>query len=180
MSTSATIPNPNTVAAPAIKNELVTFAVVVELNSEGKIDPKKVRHTSSEKDIAALEAADYKGIETIAFKQVVNKPSLGSETGFADLITDPEVRLDIINKGIASKFNQKIRTTLIELDEAGNLAFQPVEPSYDATALVQEAALRTNMSPTDKAIKMLANLPEDMRAAILAQFAKVGQATDWS
>lgn len=175
MSTSAVISSPNTAASLPIKNENVDFAVVVTLDGEGKIVPKSVRHTSSEKDIAALESPEYKGKEQIAFKQTVIKPSVGTDEGFAELIPDAEERLNIINKGLSAKFNQKIRTTLIEQDDAGNLVFQPVEGTFDATSLVQEATLRTNLSPTDKAIKMLANLPEDMRAAILAQFAAAGQ-----
>lgn len=164
-----------TVATPAIKNENINFAVVVKLDAEGKILPKSVRHTSSEKDIAALESVEYKGDETIAFKQTVIAPRAGTIEGFAELITDKEEQLNIINKGLAAKFNQKIRTALIELDENGALAFQPVEPTYDATALVQEAALRTNMSPTDKAIKMLSGLSPEMQAAILAQFAALNK-----
>lgn len=176
MSTMAVVPT-QTLATPGIKTEVINFAIVVKLDSEGKIVAKSVRHTSSEKDINTLkgigekgESVPYTGDESIAFEQAVIKPSVGTEAGFAELITDPEERLNIINKGIASKFNQKIRTTLIELDNDGNLAFQPVEPSFDATSLVQEAALRTNMSPTDKALKTLAGLPPDVLAAVLAQF----------
>jgi hypothetical protein len=172
MSTSAVITSPNTSAALPIKNELVNFAVVVTLDDESKI--KSVRHTSSEKDIAVLKSATYAGVEVIAFEQAVNSPKVGTLEGFELLVPDAEERLNIINKGLGSKFNQKIKTTLTELDEAKNLVFQPVEPSYDATSLIQEAALRTNLSPTDKAIKMLAGLPEEMRAAIIAQFANAG------
>lgn len=165
MSTSAVI-SPNTSAALPVKNENVTFLVVVKLDENSKI--KSVRHTSNEKDITALQAPDYKGDETVAFSQVVVKPSVGTLEGFETLIPDADVRLDIINKGIAAKFNQKIRTSLIELDEAGNLVFQPTDTPYDATALVQEAALRTVQSPMDKALKAIAGLTPDMQAAILA------------
>lgn len=180
MSTFATIPAQNTVATPAIKNENVNFAVVVKLDTEGKIVPKSVRHTSSEADIYNLEGMDkngkpvdggYKGDEIIAFKQTVIKPSAGTLDGFEALISDPEERLNIINKGLSAKFNQKIRTALIEQDETGALVFTPVEPTYDATALVQEATTRVSLSPMDKAKKALDALPEDMRALILAQFA---------
>jgi hypothetical protein len=172
MSTAAII-SPNTSAALPVKNELINFAVVVELDAESKIS--KVRHTSSEKDITALKADGYAGSEVIAFEQAVQAYKVGTLEGFEQLIPDAEERLNIINKGLGSKFNQKIKTVLTELDESKNLVFQPVEPSYDALAILQEAALRTNLSPTDKAIKMLAGLPEEMRAAIIAQFANAGQ-----
>jgi hypothetical protein len=194
MSTSATITDAGTLAAVAVKKEFVNFAVVVTLDSEGKIVPKSIRHTSSEKDIAYLESPNYgkttvkhadgtssvednpKEKEVIAFKQTVIKSKIGTLEGFAELVPDAEERLNIINKGIDSKFNQKIRTALIETNEDGTLAFQPVEPTYDATSLIQEAALRTNMSPTDKALKMLSGLTPDMVAAVMAQFAALNQA----
>jgi len=169
MSTTAVIPSPNSVAALPVKNENVNFAVVVKLDEQSKITA--VRHTSSEKDIATLESPEYKGTETIAFKQTVIKPSAGTLEGFEQLIPDADERLSIINKGLSAKFNQKIRTTLIEQDEAGNLAFQPVEPTYDGTPLVQAASERVSASPTDKAIKMLGSLSQQ----ILAQFAAINQ-----
>lgn len=173
MATNATIPAANTLTAMPIKNETITFAVVVKMGEDGKILPKSVRHTSSEKDIASLEAPDYKGDEVIAFKQPVSKPSVGTLEGFEELIPDADERLNIINKGISSKFNQKIRTTLIELDEAGNLAFQVVEPVYDATPLVQACAERVNLSPTEKAMKVLGALDPEVLKGILAQFAAI-------
>jgi hypothetical protein len=181
MSTQAVIPSQNSVAAMPVKYETLTFAVVVKLNEQGKISA--VRHTSSEKEIAELESPDYetnfladpkkerKDLETIAFKQPVRKPSVGTIDGFAELVPDADERLSIINKGIGSKFNQKIRTTLVELDSEGNLAFQPTDSVYDATALVQEETQRKVMSQEDKALKVLAGLPADKLAAILAQFA---------
>lgn len=189
MSTSAVISS-NTSAALPVKNELVNFAVVVELDAESKIS--KVRHTSSEKDIANLKNPFYgqaigadgkerdpkvvaKENEVIAFEQAVQSYKLGTLEGFEQLIPDADERLNIINKGLGSKFNQKIKTVLTELDESKNLVFQPVDPSYDALSLLQEAALRTNLSPFDKAYKQLAGLPEDMRAAIIAAFAAAGQ-----
>lgn len=185
MSTFATVPSPNTVATPAIKNESIDFAVVVKLDSEGKIVPKSVRHTSSEKDIETLKDPNYEqkflathkpeDLEVIAIEQRVIKPSAGTLEGFYQLITDPEEQLNIINKGLSAKFNQKIRTALIEQDDTGALVFTPVQPTYDATALVQEATTRTSLSPVDRAMKSLAALPEEMRAMILAQFAALAQ-----
>jgi len=180
MSTTAVIPSPNSVAALPVKNENVNFAVVVKLDEAQKIT--SVRHTSSEKDITNLESPEYPITpkekaepETIAFKQTVIKPSAGTLEGFEQLIPDAEERLSIINKGLSAKFNQKIRTVLVEQDEAGNLAFQPVEPTYDGTSLVQEASQRVSASPTDKAIKMLGSLSPEMLQQILAQFAAINQ-----
>jgi hypothetical protein len=157
----------DTNATVGIKKEIVTFAVIVKLGADGKI--KEVRHTSSEKNISVLEAPDYKGEETIAFKQPVVSSKLGSLDAFEELIPDADVRLDIINKGISAKFNQKIRTVLIEQADNGDLVFQPVEPSYDATPLLQEEAKRTTLSDTDKALKVLSGLDPDLLAVVMAK-----------
>jgi len=188
MSTSAVIPNASTSAVLPIKNEVVTFAVVVRTDAEGKIIPKSVRHTSSEKDIATLEHPNYgknadgsvnpDQDEQIAFKQAVLSPKAGTVEGFEQLVPDADERLNIINKGISSKFNQKIRTALIELDSEGNLAFQPTDATYDATPLIQEPALRTNMTPLDKAMKVLGGLDPATLAAIMAQFQAANAGTE--
>jgi len=163
------ITSPNTLSAMPVKNEILNFAVIVKLDETGKI--VKVRHSSNEKAIAEVESGANKESEVIAFKQAVISPTVGTLDGFAELVPDAEERLNIINRGIGAKFNQKIRTTLIEQDEAGNLAFQPVEPTFDATYLVAAAAERQNMSPTDKAMKVLGALDPEVLKGILAQFA---------
>ena len=182
MSTTATIPSTDTVAAMPIKKENVNFAVVFQVDETGspKRDAKNnvlpPRHTSSEKDIAALEASDYiektpvEKREMIAFKQTVVKPTAGTLDGFKELISDPEEQLNIVNKGLSSKFNQKIRTILIEQNEDGSLAFQPTDGAYDATALVQAVTERVTLSPTDRALKALSGLTPENLAAVMAQF----------
>lgn len=178
MSTSAILTEQTSAALP-VKKEVVTFAVVAVVEN-GKIVKK--RHTSSENDIKDLERPDYgkdkdgnaiaKENEVIAFKQPVVKSKLGTLAGFEELVPDESVRLDIINKGLDAKFNQQIRTLLIETNEADTeFTFQPVEPTYDATDIYNKEPLRTTQSPMDKATKILAGLPPEMRAAILAQFA---------
>src|ERR1700692_3506138 len=173
MATTATIPAPGSLAAMPIKNETVNFAVIVKMDENGKII--KARHSSNEKAIAKVETGANKEGEIIAFKQAVLSPSVGTFEGFEQLVPDADERLNIINRGIGTKFNQKIRTTLLEQDEAGNLAFQPVEPIYDATSLVAAAAERTNLSPTDKAMKVLGALDPEVLAKILAQFSAIGK-----
>jgi hypothetical protein len=168
MATIANIPAQGSLAAMPIKYETINFAVIVETDENGRIT--KAKHSSSEKEIAALQAADYSGKEVLAFQQAVRKPTVGTLAGFEELVPDADERLAIINKGIGAKFNQKIRTTLIELDSEGNLAFQPTDAVYDATQLVQEETQRKVMSQEDKAMKVLAGLPADKLAALLASF----------
>lgn len=187
MSTNATITDPNTQAALPIKKENVSFAVVFKVDTAGvpvrdeKGNVLPPRHTSSENDIRTLKGFDkdgkplpegYKGNEMIAFEQTVSRPVAGTIEGFLELIKDKDEALNIINKGLASKFNQKIRTKLIEQNEDGSLVFQPTDTVFDATELVQEAAQRVSLSPEDKVRKMIAasGLSPEALAAIVAQF----------
>jgi hypothetical protein len=188
MSTVAVVPSSETVASMPVKRENINFAVVFEVDEHGapvrdaKGNVKPPRHTSSENDIYALKGLDkngkqsatpYAGSEMIAFEQTVVKPSVGTLDGFFELVPDKEEQLNIINKGISSKFNQKIRTKLIEQNEDGSLVFQPTDAVYDATTLVQEVSERITLSPADKVIKLLSGLDENMRAAILDRFAAI-------
>lgn len=176
MSTSAIITDQSaTSAVVPVKKESVTFAVVVTTDEHGKIDPKSVRATSREKDINNLKRSDYgktpdpnnpgqfvanpKEQEVIAFEQTVVRPLAGTEEGFAEIVSDADVRLEIINTGIRAKWNSKVLTALTELDSEGNLAFQPVEPSFDATSLVSAASERApKMSDEEKALKAIGNI----------------------
>lgn len=191
MGTTAVVTeNGTTNAAMPIKYENVNFAVVFKVDEHGapKRDEKgnvlAPRHTSSVNDIESLESKDYpktesekKNPEMIAFKQTVQRPIVGTLEGFLELIKDSDEQLNIINKGLASKFNQKIRTTLIEQNEDGSLVFQPTDTVYDATALVQEPAQRVSLSPEDKVRKMIAasGLSPEALAAIVAQFQAVAK-----
>lgn len=176
MSTTATIPEQTTNAVIPVKREKVNYVVAVTLDEHGKI--KDARATAREKDISNLKSPEYPKTEkekanpeTIAFEQTVIKSTVGSFEGFEQLIPDADVRLDIVNIGLRAKFTSKIVQSLTELDEAGNLAFQPVEPEYDATPLLQAVSERVVLSPQDRAMKLVrgADLALDDLNAIIAQ-----------
>lgn len=175
MSTSATILDQSATSATLpVKKENVTFAVVVKTDEHGKIT--ETRATSREKDIANLKRTgevpygsmkdasgnivpNPKEIEVIAFEQTVIRPLAGTVAGFAEIVPDVDVQLEIINTGIRAKWNSKVLTALTELDAEGNLAFQPVEPTYDATSLVSAASERApKMTDVEKAFKAISNI----------------------
>lgn len=181
MSTSATILDQSaTSAVIPVTRSNVTFAVVFE-SVDGKITKK--RHTSSVKDINELkgigekgEAVPYTGKEAIAFEQTVVKSKVNTMAGFEELVPDSEERLNIINKGLDSKFNQNIRSLLIDTNEADTeFSFVPVEPVYDATAIYAQEAKRTTLNPLDRAMKTIlgGNLSADMIASIQAALASL-------
>lgn len=181
MSTTATILDQSaTSAVLPITRSNVTFAVVAEV-TDGKITKK--RHTSSTNDINELkgigpkgEPTPYTGKEIIAFEQTVVKSKVNSLEGFAELVPDAEERINIINKGLDSKFNQLIRGILIDTNEADTeFTFQPVEPVYDATPLYAQEAKRVSMNPLDRALKVITggNLTPEMIVAIQAALANM-------
>ena len=69
-------------------------------------------------------------------------------------------------------------TVLTELDAEGNLAFQPVEPTYDATSLVSAASERApKMTDAEKAFKAIANISNpDLLAQLQAMIASMAAA----
>lgn len=168
-----------TTAAIPVKKETVTFAVVVTTDEHGKIT--STRATSREKDIANLERTtpvpygkmkdpndpnsglvdNPKETEVIAFKQNVIRPLAGTIEGFAEIVPDVDVQLEIINTGIRAKWNSKVLTALTELDAEGNLAFTPVEPNYDGSPLVAVASERAaKLTDGEKAFKAIANIKD--------------------
>lgn len=185
MSTSATILDQSaTSAVIPVTRSNVTFAVVFE-SADGKITKK--RHTSSVNDINELKGigkdkdgkdtqVPYTGKEAIAFEQTVVKSKVNTMAGFEELVPDADERINIINKGLDSKFNQLIRGILIETNEADTeFAFTPVEPVYDATPLYAQEAKRTTLNPLDRAMKTIlgGNLSADMIASIQAALASL-------
>lgn len=175
MSTSATILDQSaTSAALPVKKENVVFAVVIKLDDKGKI--AETRATSRDKDIQNLERGgevpygkmkdsngsivdNPKEVEQIAFKQTVIRPLAGTIAGFAEIVPDLDVQLEIINTGLRAKWNSKVLTALTELDTEGNLAFAPTEPTYDATSLVSAASERApKLTDAERAFKAISNI----------------------
>lgn len=167
MSTNATILDVTSTDL-AVKTENVEFAVYVE--HDPIKDKNTVKHTSFASEIEKLQK-DEDPNKKIAFIQSVRTYKVGTVAGLAELVPDVEEQVAIINRGLAAKFNQKIKTELTETDEAGGLAFTAVAGFYDSKDLLQEPTQRKNLSETDKALKVLSALPADVRALLLAKFA---------
>lgn len=157
----------------SVKTENVEFAVYVE--HDPAKDKNTVKHTSFASEIEKLQKEDDPN-KKIAFIQSVRTYKVGTVAGLGELVPDVEEQVAIINRGLAAKFNQKIKTELTETDEAGALAFTPVGGFYDSKDLLQEPTQRKNLSETDKALKVLSALPADVRALLLQKFAVANSA----
>ena len=160
-----------------IKPELITVAVysdtVTGKDEKGNPTTEPIlRHTTSDKVIEKMEAANP---EAFLFKQTIKAYKVGTISGFQELIPDADEQLNIINRGLAQKFNQKL-TAVDELDKDGNPVFQPVEGTFDSIEWLQEPTQRRNLSDTEKAMRALKGLPPEVALKLLQQLASAQEA----
>jgi len=167
MSTSAVVPSETPVSI-AVSPELITFAVYTvetEIKNADNTVSKAValKHTSSDKEITKSKEDG-----TFLFEQSVTAYRVGSLEGLTELVPDAEEAVNIINRGIQQKFNQKVKAFLTEVDAEGNPVFQQVEGAFDSKDWIQAETKRRNLSDTEKAMKFVNNLDPALKA-MLAQ-----------
>jgi len=149
----------NTTIDMAVKPETVTFGLVgsqvpdgVDANNQPKFKTE-LKAVSRDKDIAA---AKEKG--ELLFEQTFSYNRAGSIEGISQIIKDEEEAVNIFNAGLKVKLNSRVKAMIEEIDDDNNPAFQPVEGTYDLTDVLNEPAQRRNLSPTEKAIRVLVGL----------------------
>jgi len=155
MSTTETTPNLTepTTSDVAVKSENMTYRRFASINSEGKVDDSKTKLSSSDKTVETLK--DNKEYQ-LAGAFTVKYYSVGSQEGFESLIPDAEERVNIINKGIAAKFNAKVSGALKEFDETKNeFVFAETAEPIDTIEWLREPTNR-KLSPLEKSLTGLA------------------------
>ena len=174
---TATLVNDTASTDVAIKPENVTYSVFVKVDAEGKVLPKETVYTASEKQIEKYSAADSG--YSLAKTQTVRVYKAGTVEGFVELIGDNEEAVNIINRGVAQKTNQKISEFLTSFDETTQQFVNPQSDDViDTRDMLQEPTQRRNLSPTDKAVRALKQIPgfdNDKIMAILAQLQSASQ-----
>lgn len=161
-----------TVTDMAVKPETITFALTAVKTPDGKDaageDKFKtvLKAVSRDKDIAEAKA---KG--ELLIEQTFSFDRAGTVSGIAAVIKDEEEAVNVFNSGLKVKLNSKVKALLEDTDEEGNPTFQAIEGTYDLRDLLNEPAQRRNLSPTDKALRVLMGLGLTKEAAlgILAQ-----------
>lgn len=169
---STVMPDVTSIDMP-VKTENVTFLVYADhkviKNEDGTTSTEtSLKHTSFEKEITKLKTTSP---DLCLFEQTVSVPRAGTIDGLLEIVPDKDEALQIINRGISAKFNQKIKTTLCEQDEKGNPVFQPVDGVWDAKALLQEPTQRKSLSDYDRAMKAIAGLDPATLAALMNSLA---------
>jgi hypothetical protein len=158
MAATAAVPsNISSIDDLAIKSENITYRVYVTLDDKGKI--ADTEFGTAGKDNAFWNKMDKlveAGTHQLALEQTVKAYKVGTIEGLISLIEDNEEVIAIINRGLTAKYNQKIGAALKELtDDGANLKFEPIDGAYDSLSLLQEPTVRKNLSPTDKALKLM-------------------------
>lgn len=149
----------------AIKTELKDFKVYAKLDAEGKVtDAKPVSSDSQFK--AYGEKTDY----TLAIEQSVRFVKFGTLEAFTTAIPDPVAQLDVVNRGVANKANQRVKEILTELNEDGtNFTFESIDV-LDVLEYLQEGPKRQKLTDVEKLINQLRamNLSEDVIQVMVA------------
>jgi hypothetical protein len=93
---------------------------------------------------------------TLVISQSIKTYKASTLDGIKQLLdNDEEEAVNIFNRGLAQKFNQKLNSNLKELDAQGQPVFQPTD-LVDSIEWIREATKRSTMTPTEKAVKALA------------------------
>jgi hypothetical protein len=126
----------------------------------------KVLAAPSEAVIKDLQAKGY----SIQATQTVIVTRAGSPEGFEQIVSDPEERTNVFNRGVAQKLQQKVTANLGDSDDEGKPTFTFSEAAYDPSEWLNEATSRRNLSPEEKAARDLAKsgLSQDVIKAMLA------------
>lgn len=93
----------------------------------------------------------------------------GTPEGFEQLVSDPEERVNVFNRGVNQKYQQKLNALFSDTDDDGKPTHQYTEEAYDPSELLNEATSRRNLTPEDKAARDLkkSGLSQEMIAAML-------------
>ncbi len=172
MATVTTTPNTEVSTGVDIKSYNETYRVygkaIAEGKDAGKIDEDSLKLTTAGKDNAIWKKLEEQGYTNL-LEQSVKIYSAGTWDGAAQIITDPEERTNIFNRGVSQKTGQKLKAALTEVSEDGtSLKFDPQVEPLDTMDMLNEETRRRNLSPEDKATKGLREVIAAMNPGLSA------------
>jgi hypothetical protein len=91
--------------------------------------------------------------------------------GAQSLVPDTEEFLNLFNRGLVVKQQNKARQIINERGENDEPIFTATEEAYDMREVCAEPTQRRGLSPVEKAKKVLMGLSEEQRNALLALMA---------
>ena len=94
--------------------------------------------------------------------------------GINELCDNEEEVCNMFNRGISVKQQNKARMLLLEKDDNSKFIFEFTENPYDLKPFIAEVTNR-RLSPTEKVLETLKNMPPEQQAAIAAALAALRQ-----
>lgn len=156
----------------SVKSENVIYErytkVVMSAADPSKVSEVKTALLSNPKPEEQKKLLDEGYV--LEFTQTVRVDEAGTEEGMAQIVSDPEERVIIFNRGLQSKLNQKLNSLFKESNDDGSATFASTEEVYDPSDLLNAPTKRRNLSPFEKAIKGLekSGLSQEAIAAAVA------------
>ncbi|HEY1644825.1 MAG TPA: hypothetical protein VGF75_00380 [Candidatus Saccharimonadales bacterium] len=122
------------------------------------------------------EEMDKLGFKRQAEQSVIVQRA-GTVDGFAQIIPDEDERVNIFNRGLSQKLSQKLTAKLTETNDDGSPEFVFAEEVYNPSDLLNEETKRRNLSPSERAVKMLrmSGLSEAQISAMISAMGDAAQ-----
>jgi hypothetical protein len=154
----------------SVKTENVTYARYIKATAL-----ENGTKSYSVKVVRAPEASDDEQMTKDGYTkqaaQTITVYQAGTPDGFAQIVRDEEERVNVWNRGLAQKTQNKINAMLSESNDDGSPTFTFSEDAYDSIDKLNEVTNRRNLSQTDKAKKFLTSsgfTPEQIAAMLAA------------
>ena len=152
-----------TAAVPSVTSENYTLAVVAQQVVDDKTKEASTVYSVLPEDKAKEKAEKEGGVVNIA---TANIPIVNDESAFATLVIDTQERLNIINRGLKVKLQNKFRALLRDTNDEGDLTFNfEHEGAFDMAPYANEAS-NVRKSTMDKIFEQAATLTPQQRAQL--------------
>ena len=147
----------STTAVPSITSENYTLAVVAQQVIDEKSKEVSTVYAVLPEDRAKEKAEKEGGTVSIA---TANIPIVNDEGAFTELVPDVQERLNIVNRGLKVKLQNKFRALLRDTNDEGELSFiENLVLSSPIPALRQAVAAEQMHIPSlDNSVLLLADI----------------------
>jgi hypothetical protein len=155
--------------------DIETYVVVKETTTDKDEKGNEVTNVSFKsypQDTFQDDSGKAKKPGEVVFSQSMKFPKALTLAGILELCPDEGESkgeaVNMFNRGLKVKLQNRGRAILTETDKDGNLAFEPQEGSLDLTEEAASPTQKRGLSPLDKIMKVLTGATPEQRAAIMA------------
>ena len=159
----------NTIIDMDVKPVVVSYAVISV--SETVVDEKtgdKQTRTLPKATVNEKAISKAKEEDTLVFEQNFSYDVPNTLKGLLDMSIPEEEKVNIFVQGLRAKMGRNITAKLQEVDENGDVTFQPVEGNFDARPFASEISGKRGLTDTDKALRLFNQLKSTLSESDLA------------